>query len=214
MNCSAVGGETVNTGESEQFFEEYLQEHRLDYQRDFFVDPGNVDFCVTSNSCTVLCDVKEIRDPVKNVGGELYPYHHIRKDIKKLRKKFGKNRPNEPCVLVSMNFSERFFTGFTVVRAMLGDVGVAFDKTTKQIISDVHRLPRGNAAMTKQQNRSMSGVLVFDCVDKSHRLFTNPFADRVIPHGFFPVVQVISLKRESLEDELTNLSGLMFHGCG
>ena len=109
-----------------------------------------------------------------------------------------------------MNFSSRFFTGFTVARAMLGDAGVDFDRETMQTISDIYYLPRGNAKMTKKHNRSISGILVFDRANGNHCLFTNPFAEHPVPDGFFPEVQVVSLTRESLSSEYKRLSKLMF----
>lgn len=200
----------MNAQESEQLFKDYLNLHRLRYHRDFFVDPGNVDFRVESNSYAVLCDVKEIRDSVKGIKGKVDAHTHIRIDIKKLRKKFGTNRPNEPCVLVSMNFSSNFFTGLTVAIAMLGDIGTYFDKETKRIISDIHHLARGNAGITERQNRTISGIFVFDRVHGSHCLFTNPFAEHPVPDGFFPRAQLVSLTREALSSELKRLSNLMF----
>lgn len=200
----------MNAKESEQLFEDYLKLHRLKYQQDFLVNPGNVDFRVESDSYGVLCDVKEIRDSVKGIKGMVDAHTHIRIDIKELREKFGKNRPNEPCVLVSMNFSSNFFTGLTVARAMLGDIGIYFDKETKQIISDVHHLPRGNAAMTEKQNRTISGVLVFDRANDRHCLFTNPFCEHPVPDGFFPSVRVVQLTRESAGNKLVDLSNFRF----
>jgi len=216
---NVIGGKpeykNMKAEESEQLFEYYLKLHGFEYQRDFAVDQGNinsanVDFRVESNSQVVLCDVKEVRDSNHDINGDLNAYTHIRNDINKLRKKFGKNKPKEPCVLVSMNFSSKFFTGLTIAKAMLGDIGICFDKQTKQIISDIHHLPRGNARMTQQQNHSISGVFVFDRIDNSHCLFTNPFADHPAPNGFFPAVQVVLLTRESLSSELQRLSDLMF----
>jgi len=200
---------------SEQLFEGYLKQHGLKYQRHFLVNENNpnsanVDFRIKSNANTVLCDVKEIKKPHQNIEGELGAYHNIRKDIKKLREKFRKNRPKEPCVLVSMNFSSVFFTGFTVVKAMLGDIGVEFDKQTKQIISHIHHLPRGNAAMTKHQNRSISGVLVFERSNNNHYLFTNPFADNPVPKGFFPEVKIVHISKGSINSTLSKLSKIMF----
>jgi len=130
----------------------------------------------------------------------------------KLRDKF-KERPKEPCILVSMNFSKKFFTGLTVVKAMLGDIGVNFDKKTLEPISDIHHLKSGKAKMTMKHNRSISGVFVFDHNKKdNHRFFTNPFADNSIPNSFFPEVTIFKPSRESLDVELRYLSEIIFYG--
>jgi len=201
----------MNAQEPEKLFEDYLTLHGLKYQRDLLVSgKGNVDFHIQSDSHTILCDVKEIRDSIQKDDCELNAYINIRNDINKLRKKFGQNRPDLPCVLVSMNFSSSFFTGLTVARAMLGDVGVYFDKESKQIISPVRHLPSGNARMTENQNRTISGVLVFDRAGNYHCLFTNPFAEHPVPDGFFPNVQVVLLTKDSLCSQMQNLPNLIF----
>ncbi len=143
---------------------------------------------------------------------EIDAYTHIRSDIQEFRDKFGKSRPNEPCVLISMNFSSRIFTGFTVAKAMLGDVGVDIDRETMQAVSDIHHLPQGNAQMTKSHNRSISGILVFDWKHRNHYLFTNPFADHTVPDCFFLEVRIVSPTRESLGSGYECLNDIVFWG--
>ncbi len=195
---------------SERLFEAYLSCHGFKYERDFPVGKGNIDFRVCSGISTVFCDVKEVRDSATEVGFTLDAYGHIRSDIQKLREKFGKHRPEEPCVLVSVNSSSNFFTGLTVARAMLGDVAVDVCVTTKKIVSGVHFPPRGNAKMTKKQNTSISGILVLDSISANHCLFTNPFAQIPVPEGFFSEVRTVPLARELRGPKLTALSNLMF----
>ena len=195
---------------SEKFFEDYLNQYNLKYERDFFVEPGNVDFRVKSSDRFALCDVKAIEKTGVDNDSKLWAQRNIRKDIKIFRNKFGKNRPMEPCVLVLMNFSSMIFTGLTVARSMRGEIGYIFDGTSKEIISDAHHLPKGNASMTRRQNRSFSGVLVFNRNHNHHYLFKNPFAENCIPDDFFPAVHIIYLKKEYSSNELKYLTGLTF----
>jgi len=160
----------------------------------------------------VLCDVKEVHDPQADPGGRVEAEVHIRSNIRKLRAKFGKTRPDITVVSVTMNFSSRFFTGVTVARALWGEVGLTFDPESGEITSAVHHLPTGNAALTQNQNRSISAVLVFDHVNRRHCLFLSPFADHPVPRDFFPDVQVIPLDRTSEGDDLILLSKFQFWG--
>ena len=202
-----------NMNESEKLFAKYLRQHYLKYNRNFPVGPNerNIDFRIESNGQVVLCDVKEICDSKPAVKDSMDAETHIRKDIKRLRGKFGKSKPKEPCVLVSTNFSSNFFTGLTVVRAMLGEIGICFDKKTKQIIRPIHHLPQGNAGMTERQNTSISGVFVLGRFDESnHHLFTNPFAEHPVPTNFFPAVKTIEITRQSIGETLKELSSIVF----
>lgn len=194
------------TDNSEAIFADYLAEHGFSFERAYSVSRGDVDFKIVSRGTTVLCDVKEVRDPQADPGGRVEAEVHIRSDIRKLRAKFGKARPDITVVLVTMNFSSRFFTGVTVARALLGDIGLTFDPESGEITSPVHHLTRGNAALTQNQNRSISAVLVFDHVNRRHGLFLSPFADHPVPPDFFPDVQVIPLDRASEGDDLILLS--------
>lgn len=202
----------MTTHISEKFFENYINQYDLQYERDFFVDPGNVDFRVKSGTHFALCEVKAIENTGIENDGKLWAQRNIRKDIKGFREKFGKNRPVEPCVLVLMNFSSMIFTGLTVARAMRGEIGYLFDGASKEIISDAHHLQKGNAAMTHQQNCSVSGVLVFDLNRNHHYLFKNPFAENCISDDFFPAIQIIPVKMEYSPNEIKYLADLTFFG--
>lgn len=205
--------ESTRTENSEVLFERYLRENKYSYEPHHPVGGGNVDFKVNSKGSAVLCDVKEVRDSAEDSGAgfaRLDAHKHIRGDVRKLRQKFKDERPAFPVVLVTMNFSSRFFTGLTVARALLGDAGKFVDRGTLEPVSPFQHLPRGNAAMTEQHNRSISGVLVFDWNHENHRLFVNPFTDKEIPSRFFPEIQEIKIDRNASEGDLRNLAEIMF----
>ncbi len=192
---------------SEGLFASYLESHNLNFECHFQVyGDKNVDFKINT-AVVVLCDVKEVRDSRVDSKGEIDAYTHIREDLKDLRKKFGRNKPTNPVVLVTMNFSSSFFTGFTVARAMLGDVGAVY---TGKTLGDLYHLPRGNASMTRSTNTSISGILVYDCESNSHAYFPNEFASIQIPTGYFPGSVEIDLKRGSQGQELVGRSDFMF----
>jgi len=196
---------------SEKLFTTYLESHSMGFERDFRVcGEKNVDFKITIAAGTVLCDVKEVRDSIIGTAGKIDAYTHIREDLKDLRKKFGRNKPTFPVVLVTMNFSNNFFTAHTVARAMFGDIGAEF---SGKVRGEIHHLPRGNASMTKTTNTSISGVLVFDCASGNHTYFSNEFANINLPSGYFPGITEFNLKRSSREKELVPLSNLMFWEC-
>lgn len=200
----------MNTADSEKLFADYLNDHGLAYVRNYPVANGDVDFRIESGSSIVLCDVKEVRDSAKDPHGKLDSDNHIRGDIRKLREKFKDGRPNQPLVLVTVNFSTNFFTGLTVATALLGDIGVDFDKNTLSFTSPLHHLPKGNAALTVTQNRSISGVFVFDIANYKHYLFRSPFTFHPVQADFFPTVRVVDLDRNSQGNEIVNLSNIMF----
>ena len=180
----------------------------MDFERHFRVcGEKNVDFKINAPTGIVLCDVKEVRNSKSGSTGEIDAYTHIREDLNSLRKKFGHNKPDIPVVLVTMNFSNNFFTGHTVARAMFGDIGI---KLSGKARGEIHHLPRGNASMTKTTNRSISGVLVFDCASDRHVYFSNEFAHIKLPSGCFPGVDEVGLQRNSGAQELIRLSNYMF----
>lgn len=192
---------------SEGLFAAYLDKYEMAYKRHYCVSGDkNVDFMIESLS-VVLCDVKEVRDSSSDSGSKIDAYKHIRDDICKLRKKFKNVRPQQPVVLVTMNFSSKFFTAFTVAQAMLGDVGFALLNGNR---GNARHLPRGNAAVTKNENTVISGVLVFDADSGNHRYFPNPFSSYQVPSGFFPDIREIELSRDSGEEQLVKLSKTMF----
>ena len=196
---------------SEKIFESYLKSKSMIFERNFRVfGEKNVDFKINQPEGTVLCDVKEVRDSRVGSMGNIDAYTHIREDIKDLRKKFGRKKPTFPVVLVTMNFSNKFFTGLTVACAMLGDIGAEFSVKGR---GEIHHLPRGNASMTKTTNTSISGVLVYDCASEKHVYFSNEFANIKLPDGYFPGITEVNLTRNSREQELKLLSKFMFWEC-
>lgn len=198
---------------SESTFKKYLDDHHLKYQENYVVgsetNPTDVDFFVRSDDGDVYIDVKEVRDSRKE-SLEIDAYLHIRKDIKDIREKFNVTRPAFPVVLVSMNLSTNFFTGLTVARALLGDIGIEFDPHTKTITKTLHHLPKGNAALTQKKHKSISGILVFDLSNHRHCLFINPYTDNPIPSNYFPDVREVTIKKDANQEELKKIYDIMF----
>ena len=172
-------------------------------------NPTDVDFFLRSDKGDVYVDVKEVRDS-REESLEIDAYLHIREDIKDIRKKFNVARPTLPVVLVSVNLSTNFFTGLTVARALLGDIGIEFDPYTKTITETLHHLPKGNAVLTQKKHKSISGVFVFDLYNQRHCLFINPYADNPIPLNYFPEVREVTIKKTANQEELKKLSNIMF----
>ena len=196
---------------SEKLFASYLEKHSIKFERDFKVlGEKNVDFRIAQPTSIVLCDVKEVRDSEKDNVGKIDAYTHIREDLKDLRKKFGKNKPTHPVILVTMNFSSNFYTGNTIVRAMYGDTGAVFSNKGR---SRVVHMPRGNASMTKTTNTTISGILVYDCANGNHAYFSNQYAKINLPTGYFPDVKLFNVKRSTSEEDLVKLSELMYWEC-
>ena len=193
---------------SEEAFRGYLDEHSLEYERNHIVgdeaNPTNVDFFIKSGDSSIYADVKAVI--TRRRRDEVDAYRNIRKDIRSLRKKF-RQSPAFPVILVTMNCSSKFFTGMTVARALLGEVGFYFDSEGR---SSIQHLPRGDAVLTEKNNRAISAVLVFDGVNRNHCLFESPFADHCVPGSFFPYVRVIPLDRSAGEGDLVDLSRIMF----
>lgn len=188
--------------DSERRFAEYLTRSGLSFERDHVVGPTgrNVDFFIHN---AVLCDVKEVREGERTeeeVRGEIITVdRQIRRDIRRLREKFDRP-PALPVVLVTMNYSDQVFTGQEIVTAMLGDAGWTFAQSEHRVLSEVHHLPRGNAALTKSHNTAISGVLAFDVVLNLHAFFASPFASIPLQRNFFPDVDHLDIRRSSLSD--------------
>lgn len=192
---------------SEGLFSQYLDKHKIFYRQDFPVaGKKNVDFKVGSTS-VVLCEVKEVRDSKLDPEGEIDAYSHIRDDIRNLRKKFNKQKPSSPVVLVTINFSSNVFTAFTVAKAMLGDIGGSF---LNGKLGEISYLPKGNAALTKNGNTSISGVLIFNPENGSHKYLPNPFSRYSLPKNYFPDIEEIQLSRGATEQDVLELSDIMF----
>lgn len=196
--------------DAETLFAEWLDQHCIKYERHHEVTPGNVDFLIEFSKSRVYCDVKEVRaSPPDLSGSRIDADGHIRSDIRKLRAKF-KARPVWPVLLVTMNFSPKFFTGLTVSRAMLGEVGALFDRHTVGITKPTHYLPKGNASLTTGQNRSISGVLVWTGRRQRHVLFLSPFAEHPLDGSLFPDTDVVTLDRSASPSAIHALSDRMF----
>ncbi len=195
---------------SEGLFASYLDTLQLKYRRHVLVrDARNVDFLI-EGSPSIFCDVKEIRTGEKESQG-IDAYAHLRDDLSDLRKKFGPSRPRTPVLLVSVNFSGNLFTGFSVARAMLGDVGAEFFADGRE---DFHHLPRGNASMTPFHHTLISGIFVFDCeLTGEHALFQNPYATNPIPATWFPLVRRVEVTKDASESSLKQLSNIIFLNC-
>lgn len=193
---------------SEDVFRRYLDQHSFQYEQDYLVgsetNPTNVDFYTKSGDFSIFADVKAVIGSRRIDGPDAE--HNIRKDVRSLRRKF-KYVPTVPVVLVTMNYSPRFFTGFTVAKALLGEIGFYFGSNRH---SSIQRLPRGNAALTQSHNRIISAVFGFDRVNQKHYLFENPFAYHHVPGDFFPGVHIVSLDREAGDSGMAELSQIMF----
>jgi hypothetical protein len=167
------------------------------------------DFCIESHCGPIYCDVKEIRDSDTESFGEISAYLPLRGDIRKLRNKYKGRRLDGPAVLVTMNFSSNFFTGFTVARALLGDIGVILQREIPKVTT-LHHLPQGNAVFTRKQNTSVAGVFVFDRVSGGHIFFENPYAVAQMSKNVFHGLRFITLSREAVDDEWVNLGAMIF----
>lgn len=165
---------------------------------------------IQSHCGPIYCDVKEIRDADSESPEEIRAYLPLRDDIRKLRKKYKGRSLDGPVVLVTMNFSSNFFTGFTVARALLGDIGVTLYRETPKVTTPLRYLPQGNAVFTQKQNTSVAGVFVFDRVSGGHTFFENPYAVPQIPKDVFHGLRFIMLSRKAVDDELVNLGAMMF----
>lgn len=195
---------------SEGLFASYLDTLRLRYRRHVPVHGArNVDFLIEGHP-HILCDVKEVRPGAKESHG-IDAYAHLRDDVSDLRKKFGPSRPETPVLLVSVNFSGNLLTGFSVARAMLGDVGAEFSADGR---GDFHHLRRGNASMTTLHHTVISGVFVFDCEPGGkHALFPNPYAAHPVPASWFPLVRRIAIAKDASESQLRELATITFWHC-
>ncbi len=196
--------------ESEKVFTSYLEKQNLTYKRDYHVGPGNFDFRVDNHCGAIYCDVKEIQDSdFESVEG-IDAHLHLRGDIRKLRNKYKGKRLDGPVVLIAMNYSSNYFTGLTVARALMGDVGINFDRNTLKVGKSLHHIPNGNAAFTRNQNTSISGVFVFDRANGNHCFFKNTYALNQMPKDVFHNLKFIDLSRSIVGQELINLGDIMF----
>jgi len=194
--------------ESEKRFEDYLINFGLNYEKDYKVGQGNVDFLVKKDEIIICCDVKVVLETIDKLTNRDVAIKRIRKDIQILRNKFGSNTPEYPCVLVSMNFSPDVITGFTIVRAMYGEADISYNRETFELIRPLHHSPKGKAKMTTTHNTGITGILAFKGWSGSH-LFHNEFAKHPIPNSLFPDCKDVFVKRETLRENLGDLGRII-----
>lgn len=195
--------------QSEEIFENYLRKHDIAFKRAYAVNGANVDFFVQCRGVRLFCDVKEVKVVRPELEGEITAFKNIREDIRRLRQKFRKLSVDIPVVLVTMNFSNQFFTGLTIARAMLGDIGIIFNKNSDATFSPLHHLVKGNAALQERKNTLISGVLGYRFRAK-HILFKSPFARHEVPMDVFPETEEISLHKSKSRSHIEQLHKIMF----
>lgn len=198
---------------SENAFRKYLDFNGFEYEENYVVgtvqNPKDVDFYIKTKGLGIYADVKEVKSSTEKKWHN-DAYSHIREDISDLRKKFKSNRASLPVLLISMNLSDNYFTGFSVAQALLGDTGVLIDPHSSMITKPLHHLYKGDASLTSNKNRTISGVLVFDLCGGRHHLFHNPYAEHTIPVGLFPCVRDMRISKNDEKQDLTKLSAIMF----
>jgi hypothetical protein len=129
--------------ESEKEFASYLDDQGLVYEPDYHIGPGDFDFCIDTGCGRIYCDVKEIQDSnIQSVEG-IDAHLHLRGDIRKLRNKYKGKKVDVPVVLVAMNYSSNYFTGLTVGRALMGNVGLHFRETDPEGRETFTPYPKG-----------------------------------------------------------------------
>ena len=162
---------------SEKLFEEFLKMHDISYTKDYVLENGkNVDFLIRNSAIEIFSDVKAVLKATDNSLSRGVAKRRIRGDIQKLREKFTNSNPGIPCVLISMNFSEDFYSGFTINDALYGDSGFIYNKKIGTITSPLHHLPKGKAKFTSEHNTVVSGILAFNTSDSRNYFFHNLFA--------------------------------------
>ena len=195
------------TQQSEKVFEQYLTKHNIPFVRSYPLNGTNIDFLIQGHNGRLFCDVKEVR--VVSHEGEITAYKNIREDIRRLRNKFRALAPGLPVLLATMNFSAQFFTGLTIARAMLGDIGIVFNKNSNITLSQLHHLEKGNSALQEKKNTLISGILGYR-FNAKHILFKNPFAKHEVPLNVLPETEVISLDKSKSQVDIVQLSNIMF----
>jgi hypothetical protein len=199
--------------DSERVFAEYLDHNGIGYKRTVVVNPGNVDFEVSSRGTAVYCDVKAVEQRPTEYG-RVEAHFQIRDDLHNLRRKFS-DPPNKPCVLVTMNYSGQIFTSTTVRTAMLGDLAITFIVTGENVeTTPIHHSPTGNAALRKGENTRISGILVIDVVRNDHCYLANPYARFPLPLGFFPGAYELAPKKADNDSELLEGNEITFLPLG
>lgn len=196
---------------SEIAFEEYLNQHNISYDREFVVSENgaNVDFFVHAANQDIYCDVKEVKRSSTSKPPRVYAKKNIQNDLKKLRSKFKNRRPDHALLLVSMNYSNQVFTGWTIAEAMLGQIGFVVDADFSKIIKPAH-ITRANASTTPKHNRSISGVYVYDKSMKINNIYANPYANIHVKENVFPRTQIIDIHPNMSPEDLEWLSNIHY----
>lgn len=187
---------------SELAFAAYLERNRIAFDRSHVVDPSrntNVDFLLHLADQDVLADVKEVRDAVRP-DNRLAAGDQIRGDVHKLRQKFTK-APELALILVTVNRGRLPFTGFTVVTAMLGRPELVIHSVTGGKVWPLHHAPKGNATFTREKNRCVSGILVFQ-PGSQHHFYANPYAAIAVLGECLPDVTWHHPRKDATEEDL------------
>jgi len=184
-----------------------LTNNKFRIKPSFVIIKKNVDFLIINKkNRIVLTDVKIVESVKRQKdSSELDAHFFIRKDIRVLREKVKGAKIECPVVLVSMNFSTKYFTALTIAKALLGDIVVEMSKTDLTS-SEPHHSLKGKAAFTAKHNTHISGVLIFDYINKNHIFLHNPYAKNRMKQNYFPGVKEIDIDRQQGIQEMISLS--------
>jgi len=174
---------------AEKIFYNYLRTNGYRTISPFYIGKKNLDFeIIDKNNRLVLSDVKIVKQVKKDKAEyEIDAHSLIRKDIKSLREKLKEAKEiNCPVILISMNFSSKFYTSFTMSKAMFGEVITNINKKDLTATEPRHA---GKAVFTKKHNTKISGIFVFDYINNKHIFFHNPYASVPLPVNYFPNVE-------------------------
>jgi hypothetical protein len=200
--------------DAEREFARYLTNYRIEYSREYVVDTAtgsNVDFRIKMGNKSILLDVKVVVDVPRPPSGEIIAHRQIASDIQKLRKKFRSDSPKHPVILVTVNHSSMFFTGFTLLRAMFGKAKVDFAVPDMAQLTPLRFFPNGGARFTLDQNTGISGILVFN-PRSTNVFFANPFAKYPVKEDCFPNTKAYQPTRTLTGSEILEFSNLQFDG--
>jgi len=196
---------------SEKIFYNYLTNNKFLIKPSFVIIKKNVDFLIINKkNRIVLTDVKIVESVKRQKdSSELDAHFFIRQDIRRIREKIKGAKIECPVVLVTMNFSSKYFTALTIAKALLGNIVVQISKSDLTS-SEPHHSLRGKAAFTIQHNTLISGVLLFDYVNNNHIFLHNPYTINRMKKNYFPGVREIDIDREEGLEEMISLSEMKF----
>lgn len=199
-------GMTANRSLSEEAFAAYLDQNSIQYDHPFTIDPDrntNVDFALHLAGDLVLADVKDVTE-VYWPDAKPVSDRQIQGDIRKLRDKF-RTPAKRAVVLVTVNRSMLPLTGYIVITAMLGSARLLVNTASPWQRSPLHHDPKGNAAVTKTKNQTLSGILVFQPAGQ-HHYYANPYASEPLIGEPLPgVIWHYPRKTETEGDLIGNL---------